>query len=160
MDELTVKRAHELMQKGLAAVLRGDLKRAREKFKASASYCETADALTYWGWMEHQLGNTALAILLCHKAIQVDPDFGNPYNDIGSYLIALGKLDDAIPWLEKAAQAKRYEPRQFPHMNLGRIYLAKSMPLRALQEFNKALKFAPKNSELERVVQTIRTSLH
>jgi len=31
------------------------------------------------------------------------------------------KLDESIWWLEKAKQAKRYEPRQFPFLNLGRI---------------------------------------
>ena len=30
------------------------------------------------------------------------PTFGNPYNDIGAYLIAKGELDEAIEWLEKA----------------------------------------------------------
>ena len=34
-----------------------------------------------------------------------------------------GKLDEAISWLGKAKQARRYEPRQFPFMNLGRVYL-------------------------------------
>jgi len=31
------------------------------------------------------------------------------------------KLDESIWWLEKAKQAERYEPRQFPFLNLGRI---------------------------------------
>ena len=33
------------------------------------------------------------------------------------------RLDEAIPWLQKAKQARRYEPRHFPFLNLGRIYL-------------------------------------
>src|SRR5215470_15669693 len=57
-----------------------------------------------------------------HQAIRVDPDFGNPYNDIGAYLIEQEKWDDAIPWFEKAMVAKRYEARCYPHFNLGRVY--------------------------------------
>jgi len=57
------------------------------------------------------------------RAIELDPEFGNPYNDIGVCLMPRDKLDESIPWLEKAKQAKRYEPRQFPFMNLGQIYL-------------------------------------
>src|SRR5207253_8419965 len=38
----------------------------------------------------------------CKKAIAVDPTFGNPYNDIGAYLIERGEHAQAIPWLEKA----------------------------------------------------------
>ena len=59
----------------------------------------------------------------CLRAIEIDPHFGNPYNDIGVHLMQQGKLEEAIPWLEKAKQARRYEPRQFPSMNLGRVYL-------------------------------------
>jgi Tfp pilus assembly protein PilF len=64
------------------------------------------------------------AIEECRRAILVDPDFGNPYNDIGSYLMKQGKLEEAIVWLEKAKLASRYEPRHYPYLNLGRIYLA------------------------------------
>jgi Tfp pilus assembly protein PilF len=54
-------------------------------------------------------------------AIEVDPTFGNPYNDIGAYYIGKGELDEAVQWLEKAKRAPRYEPRHFPYMNLGRL---------------------------------------
>ena len=47
------------------------------------------------------------------------PTFGNPYNDIGAYLIEKGDLDEAIPWFQKAMQARRYESPAFPHLNLG-----------------------------------------
>ena len=47
-------------------------------------------------------GRLEEAIEECHKAIAVDPTFGNPYNDIGAYLIEMGRLDEAIPWLERA----------------------------------------------------------
>lgn len=39
------------------------------------------------------------------------PDFGNPYNDIGAYLIEKGDFDEAIVWFQKAMQARRYEVR-------------------------------------------------
>ncbi len=156
----TVTQAHQSLELGFAAFLRGNIKKARNHFKSSAKFHATADALCYWGWMEHQLGNTALAIYLCYKAIQIDPEFGNPYNDIGSYLISMGKLDEAIPWLEKAIDAKRYEPRQFPYMNLGRVYLAKSQPRNALTAFQKALQYAPASTELSNIVALIQNSMH
>jgi Tfp pilus assembly protein PilF len=85
------------------------------------------------------LGRIDEAIEECKNAIAMDPTFGNPYNDIGSYLVTRGKLDDAIEWLEKAETALRYEPRHFPYMNLGRIYAQKGMVLRAIREFEAAL---------------------
>jgi Tfp pilus assembly protein PilF len=88
-------------------------------------------------------GDYETAIEMCLKAIELDPDFGNPYNDIGSYLIALGRYDEAIPWLKKAITAKNYELRHYPHINLARVYLAKGMFKDALQELETAIKIAP-----------------
>lgn len=148
------------MSLGLDAVDRGDVAQALQNFKASAMAHATADALTYWGWMEHHLGNTAEAIELCEKAIALDPDFGNPYNDIGSYLVSSGKLDEAIPWLEKAKKAPRYEPKQFPFVNLGRVYLAKGLHLQALKEFEGALEFAPGDPGITYLVNQIKMTIN
>ena len=46
-----------------------------------------------------------------------------------------GQLDEAIPWLGKAKQARRYEPGQFPFMNIGRVYLQQGRWWAALREF-------------------------
>ena len=83
------------------------------------------------------------AIEECKRAIEVDPTFGNPYNDIGAYLIQQGKLDEAIPWLEQATRAERYEARAFPWANLGRIYAARGDRTRAIECFRKALDEQP-----------------
>ena len=79
------------------------------------------------GWTYHFQGRLDEAIAECKRAIEIDPEFGNPYNDIGAYLIELDRFDEAIPWLERAVEAARYEPRHFPHYNLGRAYLGKEM---------------------------------
>lgn len=42
------------------------------------------------------------ALAECKRAIACDPDFGSPYNDIGGYLMEMGRDDEAIPWLEQA----------------------------------------------------------
>lgn len=160
MDDLTHRRAQKLLEAGLDAVAKGELKAARDKFRGSAEMEPTAEALTFWGWMEHNLGNTSLAIDLCKQAIAADPDFGNPYNDIGSYLISQGDLDGAIPWLERAVEAKRYEPRHFPHINLGKVFLAKQMPMRALREFQLALILSPGDVELVGTIERLRQSIN
>ena len=160
MDEFSIRRAQKYLAAGLAAVSDGELETARENFKLSSKVNATADALTYWGWMEHHLGNTEVAISLCEQAIKADPEFGNPYNDIGSYLVSKGQLTESIPWFEKAIEAKRYEPRQFPHINLGKVYLQKNMPARALKEFRKALEFSPEDNDLLSLIERLQTSFH
>lgn len=77
------------------------------------------------------------------RAIEIDPDFGNPYNDIGAYLVELGRPDEAIPWLERAKAAKRYEPRHFPYVNLARIYASRGQATKAIVELERALTIEP-----------------
>jgi Tfp pilus assembly protein PilF len=160
VDELAERRAKKLLQAGMESVEHGELDMARHQFQTSAENHATADAYTYWGWMEHHRGNTQLAIELCERAVELDPQFGNAYNDIGSYLIQQGDLDGAIGWLEKALKAERYEPRQFPHINLGRVYLAKGLPLRAIQHFRAALEWDPQNPEVLRTLEEILSSIN
>jgi len=64
-----------------------DLELAAQFYKRSIELHPTADAHTFLGWTYHQQGKVDEAIEECKKAIAVDPTFGNPYNDIGAYLI-------------------------------------------------------------------------
>src|SRR5262247_2654898 len=116
-----------------------ELDEAVELYKKSIDAYPMAEAYTFLGWTYSWMGRIDDAIAECHKAIEVDPDFGNPYNDIGSYLLMKGQIEDAIPWLERALQAPRYESYCYPHMNLGRVYEAKRDWLRAKDEYRKAL---------------------
>jgi Tfp pilus assembly protein PilF len=108
-------------------------------YKKSLEAYPTAEAYTFLGWTYSWMGRVDDAIAECHKAIAVDPTYGNPYNDIGSYLIMKGQIDEAIPWLERALEAPRYESYCYPHMNLGRVYEGKRDWLRARDEYRKAL---------------------
>jgi tetratricopeptide (TPR) repeat protein len=123
--------------------MKGDYEEALELYGKSIESFPTAEAYTFRGWTYSQMGRLEEAIADCHLAINVDPDFGNPYNDIGAYLLQLGKIDDAIPWLRRALDAPRYESYCFPHMNLGRAYEAKRQWETARVEYQKALSQKP-----------------
>ncbi len=156
MDEERLKRATELWQEAYRLQTEGQLDRAREGYQRSIEVQPTAEAHTFLGWVFGLQGQLDDAIRECLRAIEIDPDFGNPYNDIGVYLMQQGKLDEAIPWLEKAKQAPRYEPRQFPFMNLGRIYLKKGRWWDALREFEGAVESAPGDLEARKVLYALR----
>jgi Tfp pilus assembly protein PilF len=70
------------------------------------------------------------------------------------------KLDEAIPWLEKAKRAPRYEPRQFPYMNLGRIYLRQGKWREALREFEAAVRMAPADPAAAKALHGLRARLN
>ncbi|MBI4234295.1 MAG: tetratricopeptide repeat protein, partial [Chloroflexi bacterium] len=93
-------------------------------------------------------------------AIAVDPDFGNPYNDIGAYLIEKGQLDEAIPWLEKAVRSRRYDSYSFPWMNLARVWERKGEWYRAMDCLKQALKCNPRYEPAARALARIRGLLN
>jgi len=123
--------------------LRGRINDAIRYYKLSIEYYPTAKAHTYLGWAYSLHANYEDAIEECKTAIELDPDFGNPYNDIGSYLISLGSYDEAIIWLEKAIDARNYEPRHFPYFNLGRIYERRGDWFTAMNYYEDALDVNP-----------------
>lgn len=137
------RRAEQLYNTGYLLTLFGRYEEAIRLFDRSLEILPTAEAYTYKGWTYHHMGETKRAIEEAEKAIRVDPEFGNPYNDIGVYLIELGREGEAVPYLEKAMRAKRYCCYQFPHFNLGRIYLKKKMFEKAREEFKKSLDIDP-----------------
>ncbi len=138
-----LEKAVALWRHGYALHLMGAYEDAVDLYERSIEIQPTAEAHTFLGWSFSHIGRTEAAIAECKKAIPLDPDFGNPYNDIGVYLIDLGRLDEAIPWLEKAMGAKRYCCYQFPHYNFGRILLAKQRFEDAERAFERALDYAP-----------------
>jgi tetratricopeptide (TPR) repeat protein len=154
-----LERALKLFQEAYRCQMEGDLERATRLYQESIHCFPTAEAHTFLGWTFSFLGRYDEAIEECKKAIGIDPEFGNPYNDIGAYLINLGKLDEAVPWLEKAIQAGRYEAYHYPHCNLGRVYLAKGMLKKALEEFEKALAIEPQYSLARQAIETIQQQL-
>ncbi len=121
----------------------GELERAADAYERSARLFPSAEAHTFLGWTYSYMGRYDEAIRECERAIGIDPAFGNPYNDLGAYLIELGRLDDAIPWLEKAILASRYCCHFYAHTNLARVYLHKRMPEKARKSLQAALRVNP-----------------
>src|SRR5260370_24422601 len=100
--------------------MEGAYDQAVELYQSSPELHPTAEAHTFLGWTYHFQGRVDEAIAECKRAIELDPEFGTPYNDIGAYLIELGRFEEAIPWLERATEAPHYEPPHLPHSNLRR----------------------------------------
>jgi tetratricopeptide (TPR) repeat protein len=150
------ERAVELWQQAYARQMRQEFKEAIELYRESLALFPTAEAHTFLGWTYSFQGRLDEAIAECRKAIALDPDFGNPYNDIGVYLIERGDLSGAIPWLEQAKRAPRYQPRHFPYLNLGRIYLRQGQWPEALRELEAAARLAPDDPGTRKMLHEVR----
>jgi tetratricopeptide (TPR) repeat protein len=130
-------------QQAYEAQMRGEFDEAVDLYKRSIESYATAEAHTFLGWTYSFMGLTDDAIDECRRAIEVDPDFGNPYNDIGAYLIEKKDYRGAVPWFERALRASRYEAYFYPHYNLGRVYEKQGRLFDALAEYKAAIDLNP-----------------
>ena len=160
-EQAKIKReARDLFKQAYDAQMRGDLDEAAELYAGSIEVHPSAEAHTFLGWTYSFMGRTDEAIEECYRAIEVDPDFGNPYNDIGAYLIEKGDLVGAIDWLERAMKAPRYESYYYPHFNLGRVHEARGRFFDALREYKAAIDLNPKYALAIRAYRTLQARLN
>jgi Tfp pilus assembly protein PilF len=152
--------AQRHFQQGYEAQMQGRLEEAVAHYQRSIALFPTAEAHTFLGWAYSFQGRPEDAIAQCKIAISVDPDFGNPYNDIGAYLIELGREDEAVPWLERAKKAPRYEPRHFPYFNRARIHVRRHEVLDAIRELEQAVAIEPRYVTARRELHRLRGLLN
>ena len=133
----------------------GELERAADAYERSIRLAASAEAHTFHGWTFSFMGHYDDAIEACKRAIEMDPTFGNPYNDIGAYLIELGRLDDAIPWLEKAIAAQRYCCYFYAYTNLARVYLQKGLREKARKCLVQALQVNPEYEPAQELLRRL-----
>ena len=145
-----MEEAREHFERGYEAQMAGRLDEAVECYRRSLAIQPTAEAQTFLGWALANQGSYEAAIRECHRAIALDPDFGNPYNDIGSYLIELGRDEEAIAWLERAKAAPRYEPRHYPYVNLATVYARQHKVREAIRELEAAIAIEPRHTAARR----------
>lgn len=154
------QQAMEYFQEGYRLQENGDLASAMQKYRLSIFLYPTAEAHTYLGWIYSHLNLYAEAIAECKRAIAVDPDFGNPYNDIGAYLVELNRQKEAIPWFQKAITAPRYEARAYPFFNLGRIYEKLGQWPKAIRYYQQALSLDPEYEQAQAAWQDLQARLN
>lgn len=120
----------------------------------------TAEAHTCLGWAYSVKGRYGDAIRECEKAVRIDPAYGNPYNDIGAYMIETGRWEEAIPWLEKAVAAERYDGRFYAWYNLGRVFEYEGNWLKALDAYRHALEQNPQYTLAEKSIRRMESMLN
>ena len=137
------REAMELFQRAYQSQTANDYEEAIELYQRSIAIYPTAEAHTFLGWVYSFQERYDEAIDQCLEAIRVDDTLGNPYNDIGSDLIAKGDLYGCIRWFKRALLAPRYESYAFPHFNLGRVYEMRGHLLDAARHYGLALQQQP-----------------
>ena len=142
-DETLRIEAETLRQQGYKHHMAGELADAILCYNRSIATYPAAEAYTLLGWAYSMIDLYDEAQAMCKKAIELDPGLGNPYNDIGAYLIEQNRWEEAVPWLEEATTAPHYESSEIAYTNLGRVYEHLGDYYQALIYFNRALAVAP-----------------
>jgi tetratricopeptide (TPR) repeat protein len=154
------RRAVELFRQAYEAQVGKNYPEAVELYRRSIETYPTAEAHTFLGWVYSFEGRYDEAIDECLKAIAVDSTFGNPYNDIGSYLLARGDLWTCVRWFRRALVASRYESYAFPHFNLGRVYEERKRPLDAARHYGLALEEQPGFTQAAKNLRRVQSRLN
>ncbi len=152
--------AHRCLLEGYEKQMAGNVDEAISLYRKSLDFYPTAEAHTFLGWAYSLKGQFGDAIRECEKAICVDPDYGNPYNDIGAYLIETGRWAEAAPWLEKATAAARYDGRFYAWYNLGRVWEHEGDWARALEAYRHAAEQNPEYTLAAKAVLRIQAMLN
>jgi tetratricopeptide (TPR) repeat protein len=152
--------AKQLFQQAYEAQLAQNYEEAIELYKRSIETYPTAEAHTFLGWVYSFQSRYDEAIAECLEAIRVDETLGNPYNDIGSYLLAKGDSYGCVRWFKRALFAPRYESYAFPHFNLGRVYEARRRYLEAARHYGLALEEQPGFAEAARALRRMQALLN
>ena len=155
-----MREAVALFNEAHQAQMSDDYDAAIKLYKESIEIFPTAEAYTFLGWTYSLQGEYDLAITECLAAIAVDADFGNPYNDIGSYLIAKGNFYDCVRWFLLAIKAVRYEARTFPHFNLAFVYEKRGKLLEAAKHYGLALKEQPNYAQAYHALRRLQGKLN
>src|SRR5918998_4824499 len=137
------REAMELFQRAYQSQIANDYEEAIELYKRSIATYPTAEAYTFLGWVYSFQKRYDEAIEECLEAIRVDDTLGNPYNDIGSYLLAKGDPYGSVRWFKRALLAPRYDSYAFPHFNLGRVYETRRKFMDAARHYGLALQQKP-----------------
>ena len=154
------REAIELFRRAFEAQQVEDYKEAIRLYKSSIATYPTAEAHTFLGWVYSFQQRYDEAIEECLAAIRVDETFGNPYNDIGSYLVAQGDLYTCVKWFKRALLAPRYESYAFPHMNLGRVYERRGRLLEAARHYGLALEQEPGYTQATIALRKLQSRLN
>lgn len=156
-DDVTLSEAEYFFHHAYELQMQGATDEAILNYRKSLDVHPTAEAFTFLGWALSEKGMYDDAIQACQEAITIDPAFGNPYNDIGAYLISQKLYDEAVPWLVKALEAKRYDSRHYPHYNLGRVHEVRGRWVEALMSYRQALELAPQYDLARQAVARMQT---
>ncbi len=147
-DNMTLKDsiAKDLFKMGNVLQKIGIYTLAAQHLGTSYSISPSAESACYLGMSYPSNSEDSLAWQ--RKAIETDPNFGEPWNEIGEILMKSGDIGSAINWFREAIVSKNYSKRGDAWINLTRAHMEIDQTLSAFFAAQKAVELFPSNTEL------------
>ena len=115
----------------------------------------TAESATFLAWGLSESDDVWGALGWCRKAIECDARLGNPWNDVGAILLAMGQPAAAIPWLATATKSQRYDAPGHPWSNLARAHEMMGHRMAAFEAARTALEHTPEDEVCLRIIRDL-----
>lgn len=107
-----------------------------------------ADALNYLGYSYADRGvNIEEAVSLTQRAVALKPNNGYYVDSLGWALFKMGRVQEALVKIQRAAELVKDDPVIFEHM--GEIYLLQNDRDKAKQSWLRSIELDPKNGKLQ-----------
>lgn len=158
-DELHLLKAKAAAERGRVAQAEGDAEAASYYFAHSLEWADTPEARVGRAQAYSYEGKLDEAIAECKKAIALDAEKGQAYNDIGVYLMQQGLDDEAQGWFHRAVEAPHLAERQHPHYNLGRIFERRQQLHQAVVAYQAALLEDPSFDSAKGALERVKKKL-
>ncbi|MDX1931061.1 MAG: tetratricopeptide repeat protein [Capsulimonadales bacterium] len=135
--------AREYLRLGRERFRTGDIEDAAAYYGISLELFPLAETYTALGVVLAMRGQWEAAIEQCRHAVELAPETGNAYNDIGVYLSELGRREEALVWLDRAIAAPEYDCRHYPYFHRGRLLEQAGRFQEARDAFHQSLRLEP-----------------
>ncbi len=142
-EQQSIKIASRYFKKAFDSQMQGDISEAQTNYLTSIEIHPTAEAFVNLGWTFSKERNYDKAIKQCHKALELDLNYGMAYSDIGFYLLKLDEIDESIIWLEEAIKADDFDGKFYTYYNLGRAYEQRGRWAESIAMYDKSLSLKP-----------------
>lgn len=118
-----------------------------------------ADAMNYLGYLDAEAGDRLdEAKELIERALKADPDNGAYVDSMGWIYFKMGRLDDAIAYLERACRLLDSDPVIFEH--LGDAYFGRKDLEQARRNWRRALDLNPQLLSVKEKLQKLTPEKH
>lgn len=144
---LVKKKSQALEDLGNALIQQGDLRGGLEKLlEASKLDPKNANIHNELGLAYRDLRAYEKSAAHFKRALVLQPEFPEAQNNLGTLYLLLGEWDLAIACFQRAVSDILYKTPHFSYNNIGLAYYNKGDYQRAIENYQKALRFFPSYS--------------